>query len=378
MPNDTPFPTAPQDISAPWLESVLNAPVSKVHVERIGEDSGFAGSVFRVRPEYPSPDAALPNSLVWKTASPHPDTHKFLAAAGAYEAESAFYRNLASDLQAAPRPFFSALDPETQAPSILTEDLSHMTPGDQIAGCTLEQAAAIVSETARLNAQFWGDSENQCPAWVKLFDADAAFFKRLHSVGWRKVRADAENPARINLPVLWLLISAPMRFRAYRSAIRDMIDTADRVTPHILTIKSRLAHPPITLLHGDLRLDNIFFAPNHDLKLIDWQAIRAGRGAYDLAYFLSTSIPAQDRRRWQPELMESYVQTLSDNGVTGYTIADCAEDLRWALLDLVTFMGVLAAILEIKDTRRSLELRAEILYRLQTAIQDNSALDLLE
>ena len=77
-------------------------------------------------------------------------------------------------------------------------------------------------------------------------------------------------------------------------------------------------------------------------------------------------------------MVETYVQTLSDNGVTGYTIAHCAEDIRWALLDLVTFMGVLAAILEIKDTRRSLELRAEILYRLQTAIQDNSALDLLD
>lgn len=378
MPNDTPFPTAPQDISAPWLESVLGAPVSDVHVERIGEDIGFAGSVFRVRPEYPTPDAGLPDSLIWKTASPSPDTHKFLAAAGAYESETAFYRNLAPDLQVAPRPFFSALDPETQAPSILTEDLSHMTPGDQLAGCTLQQATAIVAETARLHARFWGDAANQCPNWVKEFNADAAFFKRLHSVGWRKIRDRAENPPRMNLSVIWMMVSRPLRFRAYRSAIRDMMDIADRVTPHILSIKSRLTTPPITFLHGDLRLDNIFFDPNDGIKLIDWQAVRAGRGAYDLAYFLSTSIPAEDRRRWQPELVETYVQTLSDNGVTGYTIAHCAKDIRWALLDLVTFMGVLAAILEIKDTRRSLELRAEILYRLQTAIQDNSALNLLE
>ena len=376
MPDDSPLPISPQDISAPWLESALGAPVSAVRVERIGEDSGFAGSVFRVRLE--SPDAALPKSLIWKTSSPHPDTHKFLAAAGAYETESAFYQSLATNLEVAPRPFFSALDPETQALSLLTEDLSAMTPGDQIRGCSLEQATAVIAEIARLHARFWDDSTEARPDWIKPFDDAAPFFKRLHSVGWRKVRQRFENPLRLNLSRLRMMLTAPSRLRAYRSAISGMMDIAERVTPHVPAIKSRLATSPTTFLHGDLRLDNIFFDPQRGVKLIDWQAVRAGRGACDLAYFLSTSLPVEDRRRWQTQLVETYVQTLSDNGVTGYTITHCVEDFRWVLLDLVTFMGVLAAILEIKDTRRSLELRGEAIYRLWTAIQDNSALDLLD
>ncbi|MCY4652902.1 MAG: hypothetical protein OXC95_07020 [Dehalococcoidia bacterium] len=109
---------------------------------------------------------------------------------------------------------------------------------------------------------------------------------------------------------------------------------------------------------------------------MDWQSIRLGRGMYDLAYFLSTSVPVEMRRQHQADLMEAYAETLSAHGVN-YTAADRAEDFCWALLDIVTFVGIIGSTLDFQSPR-GLELSETILSRLWAAIEDSSALDLLD
>ena len=159
-----------------------------------------------------------------------------------------------------------------------------------------------------------------------------------------------------------------------------LVEAARRIGPRVSDVKARLSRPPITLTHGDLRLDNIFFGrePSADgIKLIDWQAIRRGRGAYDLAYFLSTSVPTEMRQSRQDDLIGAYVETLRAHGVEGYTVADCWEDFRWALLDIVTFVGIIGSTLDFQSSR-GLELSGTIISRLWQTIEDSSALDLLD
>ena len=76
-------------------------------------------------------------------------------------------------------------------------------------------------------------------------------------------------------------------------------------------------------------------------------------------------------------MISIYLESLSLNGVTGYTLEDCNEDFRWALLDIVTFVGVIGSTLDFQS-ERGLELANTIMSRLSHALDDNSALDLLD
>ena len=74
--------------------------------------------------------------------------------------------------------------------------------------------------------------------------------------------------------------------------------------------------------------------------------------------------------------MEAYAETLSAHGVE-YAKADLVEDFGWALLDIVTFMGIIGSTLDFRSAR-GLELSGTIMSRLWHAVDDNSALDLLD
>merc|ERR1711908_149788 len=61
------------------------------------------------------------------------------------------------------------------------------------------------------------------------------------------------------------------------------------------SLLERLARPPLTLLHGDFRLENLRFSTCSPVSVaaFDWQFVCRGRGAYDLAYFLALSRPPE-------------------------------------------------------------------------------------
>ena len=350
------FPLKPEQVTAAWLESVLDVTIDSAGVKSISEGRGFAGSVYRVHLSHGGSGAELPDTLIWKTISGDERTRRFLTTLNAYEKESRFYGQLASDIDMAPRPYFSDFDSESGAFCLITEDVSYMRPGDQIEGCTFEEALSVVCEVARLHSAFWSERVEERPEWIPTFDEGSGYFRRMHSIAWRRLE------------------------RSFDHVPGGLIEAARRIAPCVPEIKTRLSLPPITLVHGDLRLDNVFLGDSshrEGIKLIDWQAIRLGRGIYDLAYFLSTSIPVDLRRQRQDELIATYSESLSLNGVTGYTLEDCNEDFRWALLDIVTFVGVIGSTLDFQSDR-GLELADTIMSRLFHALEDNSALDLLD
>ncbi len=350
------FPILPERMTASWLESALGVGIASVDVEPIGAGAGFAGSVYRARIEYKESDTGLPDALIWKTVSNDERTRHFLTTLGVYEREARFYGQLADGLRIAPRPYFSRFDAEEGTFCLIIEDVSYMKPGDQIAGCAFEEALSVVREAARLHSAFWSEKGDAPPDWVPTFDGGSGYFARMHSVAWRQLERTVEG-----IP-------------------EGLIEAARRIGPRVSDVKARISRAPLTLTHGDLRLDNIFFSrdPSADgIKLIDWQAIRMGRGAYDLAYFLSTSVPAEMRQSRQNELIGAYVETLRAHGVEGYTEVECREDFGWALLDIVTFVGIIGSTLDFQSAR-GLELSGTIISRLWQTIEDNSALDLLD
>ena len=101
-------------------------------------------------------------------------------------------------------------------------------------------------------------------------------------------------------------------------------------------IQTSFAQPPITIVHGDYRVDNLFFASPQggaEFAVADWQIVFKGNGAFDLAYLLTGSLETEVRRAHERELLACYHAGLVAGGVKGYSLDDCRDDYRfWVML----------------------------------------------
>lgn len=153
-----------------------------------------------------------------------------------------------------------------------------------------------------------------------------------------------------------------------------MLDAARRMPDVVVALMERLSEPPVTLLHGDHRLDNLFFGDD-DVAMLDWQITGAGRGPYDLAYFLSQSLIPTERKQAEHDLVLAYHQALIDGGVTGYSFDDCWEDYRLATL-FVSVYPLNAGSVDLVNAR-AVALFRMMLERSVAAILDLDALELI-
>ena len=342
------FPLSPDDVSAEWLGAVLGADIDALEVEPIGTDSGFAGAARRLVPRYAgTADAeSAPASLIWKAPSAHAPTRRLLNRLGAYRAETDFYRRAAALSEIAPKPFFAEFDAVSGGFCLLLEDLSRMRRTD---GFSRADAFAVARTLGRLHARFCSESGRAAASWAPKFDSAAALFARLQTAAWRRM-----PPA--------ILDAAP-----------HLAQIANRLAPRTAEIKARLARPPFTLIHGDARADNLFFDGNGGaptVRAIDWQAVRLGRGGYDLAYFMATSLDAEVRRALQDDVIRAYADALTAAGCRCHSEDSLREDVRDSLLDMVGFLGIIAATLDF-GAGRGLELARTMMRRLDEALADN-------
>ena len=137
--------------------------------------------------------------------------------------------------------------------NLILEDLgAGFRPGDQIAGCSIAEAHAVAVELAGLN-------------WPRRRAAGAS-----RSAGFYRQGA--------------LVMHA--RFA-------DTLTPADLVEPWTATVSATQS-----LIHSDPRVDNILFGTTPAgvaAWLIDLQQMAVGDPAYDLAYFLNSSLAPAER-----------------------------------------------------------------------------------
>lgn len=107
---------------------------------------------------------------------------------------------------------------------------------------------------------------------------------------------------------------------------------------------------PFTLLHGDYRLDNMFFGGSDDLMtVIDW-GVRMGKGSEDLGYFLLLSLtPEQFRQQWR-ELTGLYYRTLVKYGVRDYSLRQLQNECRFLLLVFAVLGIVIQGVIDYRDS----------------------------
>ena len=317
----------PESVDAGWLTSVLrySGAISKAAAVASFEAQAFGtGQVgYNVRYDLVlDGPASGPDSVVVKFSSRDESSRAAGVQSLCYDREVGFYREIASTVAVA-RPYchFAACEPGTADVVIVMEDLAPAQQGDQIAGCTVEQARLVVLEAAKLHGPRWGD-----PA--------------LLATGWLPGRQSAD-PA--------VLAAA---FGAHWPGFCDRFRAT--LTPGSLEVGNKMVRDgwapaeqdELTVCHGDYRLDNILFAPpGHacPVVIVDWQTVHLGVGTSDVSYFLGSALPPEDRRTWERDLIAGYHSTLEALGVKGYSAERCWDDYRRISLNGF-FIAVFAAM----------------------------------
>ena len=130
----------------------------------------------------------------------------------------------------------------------------------------------------------------------------------------------------------------------------------------------------VTVAHGDYRLDNLFFDDARTVTALDWQITMKSVGGGDFAYFVSESLSAADRRRYLDALVQTYLATLAEAGIS-YPEDQFWFDVRRTLLFCLAY-PVQCMALDLTDPRAAALVR-EMAQRASSAIIEMGALELV-
>ncbi len=341
-----PVPALVEELTPAYLSAALGAAVEAVDVERVG--TGQIGTCYRLHLQG---DPALPARVLAKLPAVDPGTRAMLA--GAYAGEVRFYAGLADTLAVRVPACFHAVLGEEGAFVLLLEDLAPRVPGDQLAGCSIDQARDAAENLAGLHGPRWCDPALTTLAGLALNGPDDA-----------AMLGDLYGPA----------------VELFLDGLGDRVAAEDAATLRAcvpVTAAWALARQErFAPVHGDYRLDNLLFPPDGSAGVVavDWQTLSLALPARDLAYLLGTSLDPETRRVDERDLVAAYHRALRAHGVTGYDLAACWDDYRFAMLQgpLVSVFGCAYGT----RSERGDAMFAAMVRRSCAAIRDLGSLDL--
>lgn len=345
------FPTSPEAMSPAWLAGKLGQKADALRgftVAKVG--TGQMCDSFRLTLEW-AHDVDAPATVVAKCPS-HDDASRHIAKlTGTYVKEVSWYRELAAGSGvAAPVCHHAEIAGDDVDFILILSDLAPAKQGDQLAGLGLAGLVPCIEAAAGLHALLWNDPRLDDLPWLARDNGDVirALFPQLYA-GFRERYAERLDPE-----VLDLGAGIVERLDAYLSR-----QTAAR-----------------TIVHGDLRIDNILFAPGGEsCWLVDWQTLGRGSGATDLAYLIGTSIADPfERAAADRPAFDHWIAALRQRGV------DPDPDALWTDYRVGAlsgyFMAVFASI-SVERTERGDEMFAVMAERPARQALALGSLDLL-
>lgn len=357
-----PIPQAVADITPEWLTDALRdsgsigagATVTSVQPEPFEAGVGFVGEVARLNVAY---DGALDASsvLIAKIPTQNADVRAMLAPAAIFEREASFYRDLGPELAGiVPRCHLAAIDLDADRFLLVLEDLSDLRIGDQLVGCSIDEAARVLEAVAALHTAYWQGPRLSELAWLPAINSDGM------KIGREIYTA--------SLP-------------GFTEAFGAVIDPANedlvaRFGDNVPQLLDRLAAMPKTFVHFDYRLDNLFFGAGGEIRMIDFQTSAVGGGVYDVGYFLSQNLSVADRRASEDDLVATYHAALVAGGVADYPIDQLRADYRVGVLYGWVIPVFAVGTLDF-TSERAVALWTEVVRRSQAAMLDHHVADLL-
>ncbi len=331
------------------LRRALHAPLGTVRrIERLGEGSyttrHLRAAVHLAR--------GGQRSVFVKTPSPAPGTRLVVEAAGLTASEVRFYRTLAANVPVQVPECLHARHDGTRF-MIVLEDLtgSVALPGSTDA-CTARRALTVIDALADLHAFGWGRPQ------------------RGTAGGWLLAQVDRERSLGtwLRLP----LMNRGLALADGQIKPRLAVD-ALRCARHHRFVYERLTEPPHTLIHNDCHIGNLAFGAEDRPIFMDWQMVRAGQWARDVAYFCTLALDPDDRRSGEELLLDRYRRRLHAAGGPHLDPTEAREAYRrhsaYALEAVIVTLALGAAPREVIDIW---------LARAAAAVEDLESFEALE
>ena len=333
-------PEVPEELTATWLVGPTGWPVDSIEQQVLGQGVGFLGDILRLK--ITSSDASVPASVIAKL--PKKANRATGEMLGVYEREIMFFQDLAARVPArTPKIHFSHYDRDAgsenqkpilrafdAAPGFLTpliawggariaagkkrryllvmEDMGDLEVGDQWLGATDAQVEQVLTQIAGTHRAFWGDAKLTELFWLLPMDLDARMRARMFRWSLRAWRANAN------------------------AILGERLDWLDAQGAGLM--RRFMADAPSTLVHNDLRLDNVCFAPDH-CAYLDWQLARSGPAAYDVAYLIGGAMSVETSHEDEKAIVRTYLEALD---VAGYPFETFWRDYQRGLM--LTAMSV--------------------------------------
>jgi len=303
------------EMTSTWLEDALglsdSAAVTALHANALG--TGQMCDSYRVLVTHA--DGTV-TRLIAKLPATDPTSRATGLMLRAYEKEVRFYQELAPTLDVrTPTVHAAEIDTTTGSFVLLLDDLAPARAGDQLVGCTPQQARAALSELVELHAPRWGDPTLRSIEWL-LGD-----------------RGPARDMMIGLLPGLWSGF-----LDRYADRLDDDVRSAGAIVfDHLPAFYED--REPSTIVHGDYRLDNLLFDPTDgSVAVLDWQTCTVGPGPADAAYFVGAGLLPEVRRSAEAELFDHYHRGLVAAGVD-VDRGDC-----WEMYRRGTWAGLVMAV----------------------------------
>jgi hypothetical protein len=240
---------------------------------------------------------------------------------------------------------------------LLLEDMAPAIVGDEAPGCSVEQAELAITSLAKFQAAWWDSPKLDTLDWMPAVNAPV-----------QQIAAGAYQQA-------W----GPFCQFAGDRVSPSVMQLGEQLQHHVVDVLDALEPAPRTIIHGDFRGDNVFYgdgvtAPK--FRAIDWQISSKGRGVFDVAYYLSTSVLPDVRKAQEERLVRLWHDIISDaNDTKHYTYDDAFYDYRVSALFMHVYTVVAIGSLD-SANERGLFLFNEWLRRRATAIEELSCHEL--
>ena len=239
---------------------------------------------------------------ILKVGSEQPVAQKFSRHIRAFQRELLAYQLLKPLAgKYVPRCIASASVPGDSDGLILLQEIFPCRTGDQIQGLSFRDLSSVAQSIGTVHARFWNSNQIR-----KVKALPLHHYNRAHEVG-----------------------KHTQTFLRYCRSLLTKEDVK-RIQGFLPTIAQALRQAkrrPITLVHGDLRADNLLFAGSR-VFIVDWQIAARGLGAFDLARVIGGSSARPLPLRDQHKLISIWQKTLLQGRVRGYSFADAWQDYQ--------------------------------------------------
>ena len=291
------IPASKSEITRDWIAGALqdsfpdmSEKLQSIELDEIGVGYGLMASLYRCNLSY-SEDLDYPQSVVLKMSSSDPASLKLAKSLDLYKREYDFYATMQPIAKIrAPKLYHGAIDQPSNSFVLVLEDLRYMKAFNQLEGASREQALAAVTAIGRLHGQFW--NKKDVPALSEAYQVITPI-----------------NAAVVHFIFRSNVDPAIQKFKQFfNSRLEQVVRTFGKRTTELMIMSGS---SDVTYIHGDYRLDNMFFGEGGELAVLDWQVSGISGGFFDVAYFLTGSLMPEVRRTVEREAIEKYCEVVS-------------------------------------------------------------------